>query len=275
MLQHPTAQRLLCDHIVGPTVRPCVAGPHSGPLSTSPPGQEQKRCCLCTAHVNGCASDYANDLFLHDDLRAHRRGWTVEPIRNGTGRRYRDPRWDRAERVLVLRRCRLPRDRCLPVLCRTRGRRCTQHAGRTSGRRPGPAEGRRRAAGASHPGRPDEHQTEDLLGAIDRAIRPCAGRIPSSRPGGGATSWRSSSGPSLPRPGSPGSAPRRSSGPRPWSCCRSSRTVRRLVWVRVRAVVLQRRLRTASACGPRFSTATPGASRRSCGLRRGARPTAA
>lgn len=37
----------------------------------------------------------ANDLFLHDDLRAHRRGWTVEPIRNGTGRRYRDPRWDR------------------------------------------------------------------------------------------------------------------------------------------------------------------------------------
>ncbi|GAB3324192.1 hypothetical protein GCM10027511_32820 [Hymenobacter humi] len=37
----------------------------------------------------------ADDLFLPDDLRAHARGWTVEPIRNGTGRCYRDPRWDR------------------------------------------------------------------------------------------------------------------------------------------------------------------------------------
>jgi hypothetical protein len=36
----------------------------------------------------------ADDLFLHDDLRAHARGWTVEPIFAGTGRRYRDPRFD-------------------------------------------------------------------------------------------------------------------------------------------------------------------------------------
>lgn len=36
----------------------------------------------------------ADDLFLHDDLRAHGRGWAVEPINNGTGRRYRDPRFD-------------------------------------------------------------------------------------------------------------------------------------------------------------------------------------
>lgn len=37
----------------------------------------------------------ADDLFTPDDLRAHARGWTVEPTRHGTGRSYRDPRWDR------------------------------------------------------------------------------------------------------------------------------------------------------------------------------------
>lgn len=37
----------------------------------------------------------ADDLFAQDDLHAHARGWTVEPIHDGTGRRYRDPRWDR------------------------------------------------------------------------------------------------------------------------------------------------------------------------------------
>jgi hypothetical protein len=36
----------------------------------------------------------ADDLFLAEDLRAHARGWTVEPINSGTGRRYRDPRFD-------------------------------------------------------------------------------------------------------------------------------------------------------------------------------------
>ena len=36
----------------------------------------------------------AEDLFLAEDLRAHARGWTVVPIDNGTGRRYRDPRFD-------------------------------------------------------------------------------------------------------------------------------------------------------------------------------------
>ncbi len=36
----------------------------------------------------------ADDLFLAEDLRAHARGWTVEPINHGTGRRYRDPRFD-------------------------------------------------------------------------------------------------------------------------------------------------------------------------------------
>jgi hypothetical protein len=36
----------------------------------------------------------ADDLFLAEDLRAHARGWTVEPINSGTGRSYRDPRFD-------------------------------------------------------------------------------------------------------------------------------------------------------------------------------------
>jgi hypothetical protein len=36
----------------------------------------------------------ADDLFLDDGLWAHARGWTVEPINHGTGRRYRDPRFD-------------------------------------------------------------------------------------------------------------------------------------------------------------------------------------
>ena len=36
----------------------------------------------------------AEDLFLAEDRRAHARGWTVVPIDNGTGRRYRDPRFD-------------------------------------------------------------------------------------------------------------------------------------------------------------------------------------
>ena len=36
----------------------------------------------------------ADDRFLAEDLRAHARGWTVEPVNHGTGRRYRDPRFD-------------------------------------------------------------------------------------------------------------------------------------------------------------------------------------
>jgi hypothetical protein len=36
----------------------------------------------------------ADDRFRDDDRRARARGWTVEPIHGGTGRRYRDPRFD-------------------------------------------------------------------------------------------------------------------------------------------------------------------------------------
>lgn len=33
-------------------------------------------------------------LFAAEDARARDRGWQVETLRGGRGRRYRDPRWD-------------------------------------------------------------------------------------------------------------------------------------------------------------------------------------
>ena len=248
-------------------------GPALGPLSTSPPGQEQKRCCLCTAHVNACASD--SQMISSCTTTSAPTAAAGPSSRSGTA-----PVAGTATRAgTAPSQCSC----CVGVgyrgidacpSCAGRGVvDALNTLGRTSARRPGPAEGRRRAARPPHPGRPDER----------RARRPPRGHRPGDPPRAPPESLRRGLAVAL-----------RVGGPRgafvaaPWFAGLSAAAVigftalvvlplgvppvRRLVWVRVRAVVLQHRLRTAWS-GP-ASTPTPGASRRSCGLRRGARPTA-